>query len=144
MRIKRGQREPVEIFTNSMADVSFLLVIFFIVTSVLTASRGLDLALPEPVPDDEEVEFDESVDVHVLTNGSIEVDGRPMQISNLLPYIAPRLEADPLKPVILRTDEGATYAAMISVLDELRMAPQKVGFEIENLAIPTLREQGAW
>ena len=36
-----------EIFTGSMADVSFLLIIYFMITSAFSANRGLDFALPE-------------------------------------------------------------------------------------------------
>ena len=46
--------------------------------------------------------------------------------------------------VILRTDPNAPYGAMMTVLDELRQSPEKRGWEISNLAIPTLSEQQNW
>ena len=144
MRLPKRKRPSAGSFTGSMADVSFLLVIFFMVTTVLAASRGLDLALPpEPGPDDV-IEADEAVDSHVLDNGSLVVDRRPMGLAEVLPYVGTKLAVDPLKPVILRTDDHASYGAMMQVLDELRSAPEKRGFEIRNLAIPTKREMGRW
>ena len=46
MQLQRKPKGKAEIFTGSMADVSFLLIIFFMLTTVLGALRGIDLQLP--------------------------------------------------------------------------------------------------
>ena len=46
MKFKK-KKLSAEIFTGSMADVTFLLIIFFMVTSVFSASRGFEFSLPE-------------------------------------------------------------------------------------------------
>jgi biopolymer transport protein ExbD len=136
MRQKQRSQPPAHIFIGSMADVSFLLVIFFIVTSVIVAARGLDFNLDS---DTGEV-GDDSIDVHVQADGQLIVDRRPLVLAQLLPYVGSKLEQDPQKPVIVRTEPDAPYSAMMVVLDELRQAPEKAGFEVANLAIPTYRE----
>ena len=140
MRIqRRSQGVEAGIFTDAIADITFLLVVFFVVTSILSATRGLgyhpdtDTDVPVVTPED-------SIDVHVLDDGSIEVDRRPMRIGELGRYLKEHLEQNPEKPVILRTDTGAVYGAMVEVLDELHAAPERLGFEIHTLAIPTRRE----
>ena len=142
MRISRTSQNA-EVYVGSIADVSFLLVIFFMVTSVLTTARGLDLDVGEATKNDEPIEFEEAVDIHILAAGRLVVDRKPMALESLLEYLRPRLEQDPQKPVIVRTDPTAPYFAMMQVLDELRMAPEKAGFEVSNLAIPTLREMNS-
>ena len=144
MTLRRSKRMGPQIFTDSLADVSMLLVVFFMVTSVILIGRGIDLAMPDEPPPGESVELRESVDVHVLASGRLVVDGRPMALSGLLPYIDDRLRADPDKPVILRTDPEAPYDAMVQVLDELRQSPEKIGRSLDNLVIPTLREQATF
>jgi biopolymer transport protein ExbD len=139
MRARRRATRS-EIYTGSMADVSFLLIIFFMVTTVFSATMGLNLALGEPPAPDDEIAPDEVVDVLVQADGSLLVDSRSMSLSQLLPYVGGRLALDPLKPVILRSHRDAPYSAMMTVLDELRQAPEKGGFEVRNLAIPTFRE----
>ena len=94
--------------------------------------------------DDPVIDHEEAIDVHVLANGDIEVDRKPMNLDQVLPYIEPVLKQAPNKPVILRTEPNASYVAMMVVLDELRQSPEKYGFTIDNLAIPTLREQQAF
>lgn len=146
MNLRKRQKNNSEIFVGSMADVSFLLVIFFMVTTVLSTAKGIDFDLGEPPPpEDDGIVFEASIDVHVQDDSSLIVDGKPLAISSLLGYIWQRLEQDPKKPVIVRTEPRAPYGAMMAVLDELRQAPDKAGFEIVNLVIPTQREmRGAW
>lgn len=44
--MKWTQRTNDEIPTSSMADIAFLLIIYFMVTATFTATRGLDLEMP--------------------------------------------------------------------------------------------------
>ena len=138
MKIKKKE-VPSEIFTGSMADISFLLIIYFMITSAFSATRGLDFALPEDTQTPE-IKQEDSIDVHVLRGGAIQVDGTGISLEGLLPYVADKLKQNPDKPVILRTDPDATYGDMIRVFDELRQAPSKIDMEIKTISIPTRRE----
>ncbi len=134
-----------EIFTGSMADISFLLIIYFMVTSVFSATRGLDFMLPEESTQQQEIKQEDSVDVHVQPNGVVQVDGNQMPLERILPYIGDKLKQNPDKPVILRTDPEATYNDMIQVFDLLRQAPDIIGKPIKTISIPTQREiQNVW
>ncbi len=138
MRIKKKEIQS-EIFTGSMADISFLLIIYFMITSAFSATRGLDFALPEDTQTPE-IKQEDSIDVHVSRGGVIQVDGEAIALEGLLPYVADKLKQNPDKPVILRTDPDATYGDMILVFDELRQAPDKIDMEIKTISIPTRRE----
>jgi biopolymer transport protein ExbD len=138
MRIKKKEIQS-EIFTGSMADISFLLIIYFMITSAFSATRGLDFALPEDTQTPE-IKQEDSIDVHVTRGGAVEVDGKGIALEGLLPYVADKLKQNPDKPVILRTDPDATYGDMIRVFDELRQAPEKIDMEIKTISIPTQRE----
>lgn len=129
-----------EIFTGSMADISFLLIIYFMVTMAFSATRGMDFALPEENQKVTEIKQEDAVDILVQPGGTLQVDGKPMPLEGLLPYVKSKLLQNPEKPVILRTDPNATYGNMITVFDELRQAPEKVGIEIKTISIPTRRE----
>lgn len=134
-----------EIFTGSMADITFLLIIYFMLTSAFSATRGLDFALPEDSTTPPEIKQEDSIDVLVLPGPvdappNIQVDGKGMPIEGLLPYIAERLRQNPEKPVILRTEPEAAYGNMVAVFDELRQSEEKTGVKIETISIPTQRE----
>lgn len=140
MGLLKKKKIESEIFTGSMADISFLLIIYFMLTSVFSATRGMDFQLPEETNNPPEIKQEDSVDVNVKPGGAIIVDGRQMPLEQVLPYIAEKLKQNPEKPVILRTDPEATYGDMIVVFDELRQSEDKVGQKIEVISIPTLRE----
>jgi len=114
-----------------MADISFLLIIYFMITSAFSATRGLDFALPEET-DTPEIKQEDSIEVHVLPGGAIEVDGVDVPIDGLLPYVLEKLQQNPEKPVILRTDPDATYGDMISVFDRLRRANEEWTDDLGN------------
>jgi biopolymer transport protein ExbD len=139
MDLQRIRKPKAEVFTGTMADVSFLLVIFFVVTFIFSATKGIEF---HPDTSDTEVsaEPEHSVDILVRADGTLLVDQRTMRLPDLLAYIKSKLDQDPLKPVILRTEPDATYGHMMTVLDELHCAPEKMGFTIAHLAIPTLDE----
>ncbi len=49
------KRKIGEINSSSMADIAFLLLIFFLVTTSMSTSTGLSRRLPPPLPDDQEI-----------------------------------------------------------------------------------------
>ena len=138
--MKIGRRNVSDaIPTSSMADITFLLIIFFMVTSTFAATRGLDFALPKEDRNPPVVEKEESVLIAVHPGGMLEVDGRPIQIGGILDYLKPKLERNPNKPVIIRPDPNAAYGDMVRIYDLLRSGKDK-GLEVRNISIPTQRE----
>lgn len=138
MRFKRSTVSD-EIPTASMADIAFLLIIYFMVTTTFAATRGLDFSLPQE-EDTPLVDKEESVLIEIQPGGVLMVDNRSMPLSEVLDYLKPKLERNPMKPVIIRPDEIAEYGYMVDVFDELRQAKDKIGIEVKNVSIPTQRE----
>ncbi|MDX1741534.1 MAG: biopolymer transporter ExbD [Rhodothermales bacterium] len=138
----RISRESVtdEIPTSSMADIAFLLIVYFMVTTTFAATRGLDFALPKEDDTPPMIEKEESVLIEIKPGGAIVVDAKPMQLGEVLDYLKPKLERNPMKPVIIRPDELAEYGFMVDVFDELRQSEDKIGIEVKNVSVPTQRE----
>lgn len=128
-----------EIPTASMADITFLLIIFFMVTSTFAATRGLDFALPKEDKNPPIIEKEEAVLIAIRPGGALEVDGRPMQLGGILDYLKPKLTNNPNKPVIIRPDPNAAYGDMVRVYDLLRRG-KDLGVEVRNISLPTQRE----
>lgn len=81
-------RRPLqEINAGSMADIAFLLLIFFLVTTTMDQDIGILRQLPPPVPDDmekpPEVKQRNVYEVLVNSNDQLLVEGKPMDIRNL-------------------------------------------------------------
>ena len=133
MRIRRRE-VPSEIPTASMADVAFLLIIFFLVASFYSVTRGIQFSLPKHEPEAFTVEPEAAVLIEVAAAGTLTVDQRPMTLTDLQPYLRERLARNPGKPVILNTSPEADYSHMTDVFDELR----QVG--VRRIVIPTHSE----
>ena len=140
MKLSRDTKVNDEIPTSSMADIAFLLIIYFMITTTFAATQGLDFQLPKDDQNTPLVEKEESVLIEIQPSGQLIVDQQPMQLDEILPYLKPKLERNPLKPVIIRPDPNAPYGDMVRVFDELRQAEDKIGFPIKNISIPTQRE----
>ena len=125
---------PSEIPTSSMADVAFLLIIFFLVASFYSVTRGIQFSLPKHDEAALTAEPEAAVLIEIASNGSLMVDSRPMPLGDVRGYLAPRLQRNPAKSVILQTSLDAPYQAMTDVFDELRQAG------VQNLVIPTNSE----
>jgi biopolymer transport protein ExbD len=54
VNIKKKKRSDPEIPTSSMSDISFLLLLFFLVSTVIDVDTGIGLTLPEYVPPSEQ------------------------------------------------------------------------------------------
>ena len=144
MKLDRDRPDD-EIPTSSMADIAFLLIVFFMITTTFTATRGLDFALPEDDDDPPVVEKEEAVLIEILPNGELIVDQDPMQLHEIIPYLKPKLERNPKKPVIIRPDTATPYKYMVQVYDELRQGEDHGLAEPINISVPTQREiQSFW
>jgi biopolymer transport protein ExbD len=133
--MKLTRRElPSEIPTSSMADVAFLLVIFFLVASFYSVTRGVQFSLPRHDEATVNVEPEAAILIEIDANSAIRADGQALGLDGLAGYLRPKLTANPGKPVIMRTSPEAPYSAMTDVFDELRQAG------VRNVVIPTQAE----
>ena len=137
MKFQQRSKAEEEIPSSSMADIAFLLIIFFMVTTVFSAQKGIDFNLPKDEPDKIE---EETEAIHIIIDqfSRITIDGNPVNLAEIRPYVREKLDINPKKFVILQTDDDATYGDMMDVMDELKQA------DVINIALPTKAEIGDW
>lgn len=132
-------RGDAEIPTASMADIAFLLITFFMVTTVFTAIHGIEYGLPKKTITSK-IQPKESVYIHLLNSGDIQVDFQTVpNLTGLASYVKAKMaETSGLKPVIIRTDLAVPYGRMVEVLDLLKQ------LDVKKISIPTHSELEAW
>lgn len=116
-----------EVPTSSMADIAFLLLIFFLVTTEFPRDKGLPVVLPE---ESEEVEVSQKNILHLIIQPTGVVDvkrGESEQIQQLRPddiesLWRQEITANPLLIAAVKTHPDAAYRFMIDVLDGLQAA----------------------
>ena len=124
-----------EINAGSMADIAFLLLIFFLVTTTIAEDKGVLVKLPpwsnEP-PESLKMNTRNVYSVLVNADNQLLVRGQPMKIEDLkentkLFISNPRRDSDkaedPKKAIIsLKNDRGTKYRTFLSVYNELKAA----------------------
>ncbi len=135
---KRKDRGGNQINASSMADIAFLLLIFFLVTTTIASDRGLTLLLP-PKPDPNQPPPDITANernifkVLVNSNDQLLVEDEPLtDISAIRAMVKefvlnngrnPLSSDNPEKAIVsFKTDRGTSYEIYIAVLDELKGA----------------------
>ena len=116
MKKLRVQRVSAVVPTASMADIAFLLIIFFMLTSVYSSNFGLGYGLPKNEPLSE-VQPLEAIHIHILGPGQFTVDRRSATLPQIAGYLDMKLKQNPKKPVIVQTDPDVPYYVTIEVLD---------------------------
>ncbi len=137
MAIQIRNKVPAEIPTASMADIAFLLIIFFMLTSVYSSNFGLEYGLPKN-EDMVNVQPLESMHVHIMGPDQYTIDRKPATLAQMAGYIDAKLKQNPKKPVIVQTDPNVPYYATIQVLDMCKQ------LKVENVSIPTNSEVNMW
>jgi len=121
MAFRKRSPSKAEIPTASMGDIAFLLLIFFMVSTVFSNEVGLQIVLPEK-GQEVKVKSKNIVKVYVDKDGSIRLNGEPKDLSNLTPT-ARRLLAENSNLIFsIKTNPEAKYSYMIAVFDKLRLA----------------------
>ncbi len=138
--LKKRKMAEATIPTSSMADIAFLLLLFFLVATVIDVDTGIGLTLPEYVEDVQNVKVDKDRMAAILINenGDVLVDGTPVPVfqikNNLKPRIISKIELPSNKKLIVsvKTDRKTNYNTYIQALDQVKQAYFEVRDEYSN------------
>ena len=119
--ILQRKRKTDEVNSSSMADIAFLLLVFFLVTTTISMDKGINIILPA---DGSEKEVDKKNLVNIAMNdqGKVLVDDTPRLISEIKLMAEKRIAANPKIIFSVSTHERTKYQDYISLLDELKKA----------------------
>ena len=122
MKIVRKTRTSSEISTSSMPDIIFMLLIFFMVTTVLREFSGLPVSLPRA----ERIEKLESKrhtsDIWVSKDGLISIEDKLYNNEDVRHVMYEKRASDPQLTVSLKADEAALMEIISDIHNELRKA----------------------
>ena len=116
----RQRRRPF-INITSLIDVMFLLLIFFMVSSVFRDTIGLDITLPAAATATEQQEAPH--DIFVTSDGTITFDKQEgLSMEGLEQSLRELLDQEPDARLALTADAQSEYADFIAVIDIARKA----------------------
>lgn len=119
---KRKKRPSTEFAASAMSDIAFLLLIFFLVTTIFAVEQGIPLALPGQESKNVKVSRKNLLVIKAYPNGSITMDKDPVTLNQIRPMIEQKLAENDKLVVVIETHPDSEYGTMIDILDELKLA----------------------
>lgn len=134
---KKKGRRSAEIPSSSLADIAFLLLVFFLVVTTIDVDTGIGLVLPPPPDTDEPpppIRERNLLKILVNSQGLVLINERPTAIIDVRERVADfvdnanrandeNLSVSPQTAIVsIKTDRQTPYDVYINMLDEVRGA----------------------
>lgn len=131
--IKKKNRAASEVNASSMADIAFLLLIFFIITTNAVKSSGVQMILPV-LQEPQEVEIiDKNVCLILMSpSNKLLVEKQEKDVSQVRAFVKtfilnggrnPEMSDSPKEAlIVLRMSRGANYESYLKVVNEIQQA----------------------
>ena len=137
--MKRKQKVSDEIPTASMADIAFLLLVFFLTTTVFNEERGLPIVLPEQ-SEEQDVSPKNLIFFIVQPDGRVVVRRGESEQEQTIAYnqesgiLRQELAANSNLIAAIQTHPDAPYRHMVNTLDEVKLSgAERISLqELEN------------
>ncbi len=119
-RRHRGADEELEINLTPMLDVTFIMLIFFIVTASFVKESGIDVHKPAAATAEKKERG--NILVAITESGQVWIDKRPVDVRAVRANIE-RLHAEnPQGAVVIQADKNSRNGLLVDVMDAAREA----------------------
>jgi len=109
-----------DINISPLIDMVFILLIFFIVTTVFVEETGVEVTKPQAAS---AIQLEkQSILIAITPNGNIVYGGREIGVSGIRAQVRRILQEDPKTPVIIQSDESVPTGLLVRVIDEAKLA----------------------
>ena len=122
MKFSRKTQLSSEIPTSSMPDIIFMLLIFFMVTTVLREYSGLPVNIPKAEKIEKLKGKRHTAHIWVSKEGLVSINDRLFAVQDIAKIMYEKRVADPQLIVSLKADEEAKMELIASIHEELREA----------------------
>ena len=124
---RKKKRVGIRIDMTPMVDVAFLLLTFFMLTTVFNKPQTMELNLPPDEKVTVEVAESSLLTLRVDKDGEIfwNIGSEPLQklpFTELRSSLIQRNQANPKLITLVKVDRDANYKTMVDVMDELNLA----------------------
>ncbi len=120
MNIARAPKSAPSIPTSSMGDIVFLLLVFFMTTTIFKHENGLEISLPRAEASKKQ-KTEQLAHVWVDQKSRISVNDKLIFMGDVQGVMKQRLEGNPLMIVSFKADNRVKYEVMNSIMEELKL-----------------------
>tara|TARA_Y100001970_G_scaffold284683_1_gene402577 strand:+ start:1575 stop:1985 length:411 start_codon:yes stop_codon:yes gene_type:complete len=122
MNIERKTQNKAEISTSSMPDIIFMLLIFFMVTTVMREFDGLNVLMPRAKMIEKLESKRHTTYIWATKDGLLSVDDRIISSNLLSTLMYKKISKDPKITVSLKSDQDTKMKLISEIHTELRKA----------------------
>lgn len=116
----RTEEEDAQIDMTQMLDVVFIMLIFFIVTTVFVKEAGIEVNKPDA--DQASMRKNANIFVAITDDGSVWLDKREVAVDSVRANIERLLTEQPTDYVIIQADVKAKHGTVVKVMDQIKAA----------------------
>jgi len=140
MKIRKTRILEANIPTASMADIAFLLIVFFMISTVFQVDRT-SVSLPESEKPTRKDVVKESAFIIIQEDGTIKAsdgleDSQLVNKEDIAIHASTWMRLNPNKPVVIKADATVKYSLVDDVLEQVRQAG------VVNLKFLTNQQKG--
>jgi biopolymer transport protein ExbD len=118
-RVFSAPSKGEDINMSPLIDMVFILLIFFIVTTVFVEETGVEITKPEAAT---QMDLERnSILIAITANGNVVYGGREIGINGVRAQVRRLVQEDPRMPVIIQADESVPTRTLVRVLDEAKL-----------------------
>tara|TARA_B100001013_G_C24524702_1_gene408371 strand:+ start:467 stop:868 length:402 start_codon:yes stop_codon:yes gene_type:complete len=114
-----------EIPTSSMADIAFLLLVFFLVTTTIDTDKGLGIILPPPGEIEIEIRKENILNCLINSQGKVLLDDEPTLVNQIHNIVGQKLRENDKLIISVKAHPKTAYNDYVRVIDQLKMADAK-------------------
>lgn len=117
MKIKSRLSTESAVPMAAMADIAFLLIVFFMLTSTFAKDTGLDISLPTAQTSQDLPKRD--ITVHITRSGEVHINRTviPADPRQIIAALREAFSDESVRSVTIRGDQGVPYGAVVRVMD---------------------------
>jgi biopolymer transport protein ExbD len=119
MNINKREKPAPGIPTSTMGDIVFLLLIFFMATTIFKQENGLDVTLPRAEASKKQ-NNEQLANIWVDQKGRVSINDKLVYLPDIQPVMKRRLESNPLLVVAFKADGRVRYEVMNAIMEELK------------------------
>ena len=122
MKLERKNKNKSEISTSSLPDIIFMLLIFFMVTTVMREFEGLDVVLPRAKTIEKLESKRHTSYIWSTKDGLVSVDDKLVNMNDLGEAMYLKITKDPKLTVSLKADENSIMETLTDIHTQLKKA----------------------
>jgi biopolymer transport protein ExbD len=121
LELRRRASTKARIPTASMADIAFLLIIFFMVTTIFKLEQGLPITLPRSLAG-EKIPREKIAHIWIDKEGIISIDDLVVSVIDIEPIMVSKLRENPALIISFNTDALTAYQVVNESMERLKLA----------------------